>query len=84
VIFRAYGVFAQHSRECLDYVIVFNETPLHRILSSYCAYYQNWRTHLSVGKDAPEARRLQREPYGQIVEIVEVGGLHHHYERRAA
>ena len=84
MIFCAYGVFAQHSRECLDYVIVFNETPLHRILSSYCAYYQNWRTHLSLGKDAPEARRVQRESYGQIVEIVEVGGLHHHYERRAA
>jgi hypothetical protein len=28
-------------------VIVFNENSLRRILSSYCAYYQHWRTHLS-------------------------------------
>src|SRR5262249_29155857 len=71
-------------RECLDHVVVFNESSLHRILSSYSAYYHKWRTHLSLGKDTPEGRRVQPETDGQIVEIAEVGGLHHHYERRAA
>jgi len=71
-------------RECLDHVIVFNESFLRRILSSYCAYYHHWRTHLSLGKDAPEARRVLPQTDGEIIQMAEVGGLHHHYERRAA
>jgi hypothetical protein len=46
--------------------------------------YQYWRTHLSLHKDAPETRTVHPETYGEIVKIAEVGGLHHHYERRAA
>jgi putative transposase len=71
-------------RECLDHVIVFNENSLRRILSSYCAYYQHWRTHLSLNKDAPETRRVHPRTAGEIIEKADVGGLHHHYERRAA
>jgi transposase InsO family protein len=71
-------------RECLDHVIVFNEGSLHRTLTSYLAYYHGWRTHLSLAKDAPQARRTQSASQGEVVEIREVGGLHHHYERRAA
>ena len=71
-------------RECLDHVIVFGEGSLHRTLTSYFAYYHGWRTHLSLAKDAPQARRIQPSNEGEVVEIREVGGLHHHYERRAA
>jgi putative transposase len=71
-------------RECLDHVIVFNESSLLRLPSAYCADYDHWRTHLSLGKDAPEARRVQAPTNGEIIETAEVGGLHHHYERRAA
>jgi putative transposase len=39
-------------RECLDHVIVFNEGSLHRTLTSFSSYFHNWRTHLSLGKDA--------------------------------
>jgi hypothetical protein len=46
--------------------------------------YHNWRTHLSLRKDAPETRRAQSVTEGKVVEMPEVGGLHHHYERRAA
>jgi hypothetical protein len=42
-------------RECLDHVIVLNETGLRRILKSYFDYYENFRTHLSLNKDAPAA-----------------------------
>src|SRR5215469_12786949 len=41
-------------RECLDDVIVWNERSLCRTLQNYFAYYQRSRTHLSLGKDAPE------------------------------
>jgi transposase InsO family protein len=71
-------------RECLNHVIVINEWHLRRILKSYFSYYHRWRTHLSLDKDAPESRRVQDRQAGRIIQIREVGGLHHHYERRAA
>ena len=45
---------------------------------------KRWRTHLSLDKDAPQSRRRQHPAEGPVIEIPEVGGLHHHYERRAA
>ena len=71
-------------RECLDHIIVLSERSLRRALASYVSYYHSWRTHLSLGKDAPQFRRTQLSAEGKVVEIREVGGLHHHYERRAA
>jgi putative transposase len=71
-------------RECLDHVIVFNETSLYRHVKSFLAYYHESRTHLSLAKDAPESRPVQRPEIGRIAAIPQVGGLHHRYERRAA
>jgi putative transposase len=71
-------------RECLNHVAVLNEVGLHRILKSYLEYYERSRTHLSLGKDAPVSRPIQRPGTGRIVEIAQVGGLHHRYERIAA
>jgi putative transposase len=70
-------------RECLDQVIVFGENHLRRILRSYFAYYHRSRTHLSLCKDAPEPIANQPPERGSVIEIAEVGGLHHRYERRA-
>jgi putative transposase len=71
-------------RECLDHVIVLGENHLRRILKSYCRYYHQSRTHLALSKDAPEPRAKQPSDLGVVIEIAEVGGLHHRYERRAA
>jgi putative transposase len=71
-------------RECLDHVIVLNETSLHRVLKRYFEYDERTRTHLSLEKDAPIARRVQPPELGTVVGLPEVGGLHHRYERRAA
>ena len=71
-------------RECLDHMIVLGEQHLRRILTAYFSYYHKSRTHLSLGKDAPEPRTVHPPSMGNIVEIPEVGGLHHRYERRAA
>ena len=50
-------------RECLDHVIVLNERSLQRHLQRYIAYYHDWRTHLSLDKDAPVAASLpNRQP----------------------
>ena len=71
-------------RECLDHTIVLSENHLRRILKSYFAYYHRSRTHISLAKDAPEPRAKQLPELGAVIEIAEVGGLHHRYERRAA
>jgi len=71
-------------RECLDHVIVFNESSLRRLLNLYFTYYLRSRTHLALGKDPPVSRPVQPPALGAAVELPEVGGLHHRYERRAA
>ncbi len=71
-------------RECLDQVIVLNERHLRRILSSYFGYYRSWRTHRALEMDCPEHRPVQAVDRGRVLAVAEVGGLHHHYERRAA
>ncbi len=71
-------------RECLNHVVVFNDNHLRRLLKSYFRYYHESRTHLSLNKDAPETRAIQSTKSGRIVQISQVGGLHHRYERMAA
>ena len=71
-------------RECLDHVLIFNERGLRRILRSYFDYYEKSRTHLGLAKDAPISRPVQPPSMGRVIEIPQVGGLHHRYERQAA
>jgi transposase InsO family protein len=71
-------------RECLDHVVVIGERHLRGILSKYVDYYNRTRTHLSLTKDTPEHRTVQRPNEGRVVELPRVGGLHHEYVRRAA
>jgi putative transposase len=71
-------------RECLDHVIVFNEAGLRRVLKSYFDYYDHSRTHLALDKDAPIPRIVQPPEMGTVVQVPQVGLLHHRYERRAA
>jgi putative transposase len=71
-------------RECLDHVVVMGERHLLRILSTYLVYYNEMRTHLSLGKDAPEPRSVQPPAQGRVVEVPRVGGLHNEYLRRGA
>ena len=66
-------------RECLDRLLIFGEAHLRQVLSSYAAYYNQVRTHLALGKDAPRGRAIQRS--GVIVAIPILSGLHHHYVR---
>jgi transposase InsO family protein len=66
-------------RECLDHLIVMGEAHLRRVLKNYVAYYNGLRTHLSLGKDAPFRRRVERG--GAITRQPILGGLHHQYGR---
>jgi len=71
-------------RECLHHVIVLHERHLQRLLTRYFAYYHRWRTHLSLAMDCPAPRPVRAPGEGRVIAVPEVGGLHHHYERRAA
>ena len=71
-------------RECLNHVLVLGEPHLRRILTHYFTYYHQARTHLALDKDAPNPRPSELPAAGKIVEVPEVGGLHHRYLRQAA
>lgn len=66
-------------RECLDHIIVRDETRLRRILNAYAEYYNTARTHLGLDKNTPVLRCVQRS--GRITPIPHLGGLHHEYAR---
>jgi hypothetical protein len=70
------------ARQCLNHVIIFNESHLRGILEEYIRYYNTQRTRLGIGKDSPEPREVQAD--GEIEKMPVVGGLHHYYFRRAA
>jgi len=70
-------------RECFDHVIVLGEKHLLRIMREYVSYYNECRTHLSLGKDSPTSRTIEFRSSGKIVAIPKVGGLHHLYKRVA-
>jgi transposase InsO family protein len=71
-------------RDCLDHVIVVGEQHLRCILRNYLEYYHGSRTHLALGKDAPEHRKRESIDGGKVIALPMVGGLHHRYTRRAA
>jgi transposase InsO family protein len=66
-------------RECTDHLLVFNAEHLRRILAKYATYYNEVRTHVSLGKDAPCRRPVER--LGDIAAYPVLGGLHHRYAR---
>jgi transposase InsO family protein len=66
-------------RDCLDHVLIFGERHLRGVLTSYSLYYNETRTHLGLGKDAPLGRAVERS--GTIVTTPILFGLHHKYAR---
>ena len=69
-------------RECLDHLIIINETHLREILHDYIRYYNAQRTHLGINKDSPETREVQAD--GEIDKMAVANGLHYYYFREAA
>ena len=69
-------------RECLDHLIILNESHLRNFLKKYIHYYHNQRTHLGLKKDTPVTRRV--DAVGEIEKVPVAIGLHHVYFRKAA
>jgi hypothetical protein len=55
------------------------EAHLRRIMSRYASYYNQARTHLALGKDAPIGGVVQS--FGRVVAEPMVANLHHRYAR---
>jgi Integrase core domain len=64
-------------RDCLDHDLIFGEPHLRGVLTLYSLYYNETRTHLGLGKDAPLGRAVERS--GTIVTTPILSGLHHRY-----
>ena len=69
-------------RDCLNHFVILNAKHLKRTLASYLVYYHGSRTHLGLAKQCPSPRQVSSS--GRIIEIPQLGGLHHRYERVAA
>jgi len=79
-----YGlVILRHARRrlvsSLDHLIVFGEAHLRAVLKAYASYYNGVRTHLSLEKDAPDFRRIQK--IGRIAAIPILAGMRNQYIR---
>jgi transposase InsO family protein len=66
-------------RECTDHMVALGTEQLRRVLQSYVRYYNVWRTHRALDKDAPVHRVI--ESLGAIMSRPVLGGLHHRYSR---
>jgi putative transposase len=68
-------------RECLDHVVILNESHLRAVLAEFVRYYNRERPHRTLGLEAPQP--VPRSPTGTICARPVLGGLHHSYERAA-
>jgi len=75
-------------RECLDFIIPFNEPHLKLILRSWMTHFNHGRPHMSLGPGIPapvcpcppESWEYHRIPAGHMNRSKPVlGGLHHEY-----
>jgi putative transposase len=82
-------------RECLDFMIPWNERQLRRILKEWVAHYNQGRPHSGLGPGIPDGRSAYPETgrHGprllsnrRVAARAILGGLHHEYswEQRAA
>ena len=73
-------------RECLDHFIIFGERSLRTVLRQYVHYFNNFRPHQGIGQKIPmhalSSVDLPRD--GPVHSLPILGGLHHHYYRKAA
>ncbi len=70
-------------RECLDHMIILSEDHLRRVLAEYVRYYNESRTHMSLGGNSPIPRKVEPPAAGDVVAVPYLGGLHHRYTRAA-
>jgi transposase InsO family protein len=70
--------------ECLDWVLIFNQAHLHRVLGAYLAHYNTARPHRGLNLEVPVPGAARARAADGAIERVDVlGGLIHEYCRAA-
>ena len=73
-------------RECLDYLLIFSERQLERVLREYVLYVNTARPHQGIKQGVPDGTRRPRSlstGSGAVQARPVLGGLHHTYRRAA-
>jgi len=79
-ILYCFIVLRHHRRRLVHFNVTANPTAQ---WTSQMDYYNNCRTHLSLKKNSPKPRNVEKPEKGKVVSIPKVGGLHHLYKRVA-
>jgi transposase InsO family protein len=72
--------------ECLDWVLIFNQVHLRRVLSAYLAHYNSARPHRGLNLEVPgpvSGGDHARAVGGGIERVDVLGGLIHEYRHAA-
>lgn len=70
-------------QECLDYLFIFHEKQLQRVLNQYVAYFNQARPHQGIRQQLPEQSRFSHPSHhggGKVISVPILGGLHHDYQ----
>jgi putative transposase len=69
--------------ECLDWILIWNDRHLHRVLTEYVAHYNTARPHRGLGLDLPVSVHAADVRNERIERTDVLGGLIHEYHRAA-
>ena len=69
--------------DCLDHLLIWNQTHLRRVLIDYVNYFNERRPHQGLDQDSPEGLKLVSSE-GAIRRRDVLGGIIHDYYREAA
>jgi len=75
--------FGSLRREALDNFLLLGRNQIERILQGYLTYYSSQRPHQGLKQQIPNPVETQNMR-GPVCRSAILGGLHHHYYRRAA
>jgi transposase InsO family protein len=70
-------------REALDNFPLIGRSQIKTILEEYVAFYNSQRPHQGIQQQIPKPVQLKKNS-GPVCRSAVLGGLHHHYYRRAA
>jgi len=75
--------FGSVRREALDNFLLIGRGQIETILQEYVAFYNSQRPHQGIRQQIPKPGELEKK-CGAVCRSGVLGGLHHHYYRRAA
>ena len=69
-------------RECLDFILIFNEGHARRVVGEYVTFFNHSRPHQGIAQQIPESPTFPPPPdeeRGQVIGLPVLHGLHHDY-----